>query len=483
MKKTLIIAQGDIAKIFLDTILDKYFSNDYYIVVTKDMCYIPDSVPSSFEFHHFDYTSSFRLSQLVTKDIENIFLVLEDKKEVVATYEIMRALSKKAHIVIMLDEQRQTAQMAQDNNLLVLNEKLILSNKFIERLPNIPFIPRSFGLGQGEIMQVSVPNGSIFTYRHIGSIEQKNWCIVGIYRGGELLLSKHFLVIQPNDSLLIAGDPKILNDVYVQIKSEIGQFPSPFGRDIFLYVDMSLSNEHRILCDVQDALYLNEKLKNNKLFIYILNPSNFTFLDKLKNLESESVRVRVDYSNTSFKERIATDLQKRFGLMIINQDIFTSRKNRRVLFDLSIPVLKTGWEHVEDCKQSFVVLSENMRNIENVTSVIFDVSKQLQLDLDVYDYDTDASYHDEIVSRYEECARIFKRTMNLIQTDSKNPILYLQDSFMSYMCFVPFERSISRTKTFSFFSTDAYKIMSMNNKNPQIFIPLSQENKGKTKGK
>lgn len=475
VKKTLIIAQGDIAKIFLDSILDKYFSNDYYIVVSKDMCFIPEKIPSSFEFHTFDYTSAFRISQILNEEIYNIFLVLNDEGEIIATYDLLRELNKKARIVTSLAFEKHTQKMKDDKNLIVLNERQIIANKFIERLPNVPLIPHSFGLGQGEIMEVGVPSGSIFAYRHIGSIQQRKWRIVGIYRHGELLLSSHSVVIQPNDSLLIAGDPKMLNDVYMQIKSDIGQFPAPFGRDIFLYVDMSLSNEHRIQNDVQNALVLNEKLKNNKLFIHILKPSNFDLLDKIKALESKSVEVRVDYTNANFREKIAQDSQKRFGLVIVNQDIFASRRNRRALFELSIPVLKTGREHIDGCKKSFVVLSEKMTNTENVASVVFDISKQLNLEVDVYDYDTDASYHNEIMQSYEELSRIYERKLNTIQTDSQNPISYIQDSFTPYLCFVPFERNIAKSKTFAFTSTDVHKIASMSNKNPQIFIPLPQK--------
>ena len=273
MKKTLIIGQGRIAKIFLDTILDKYFSNDYYVVVSKDMCFIPDRVPSSFEFHTFDYTSAYRISQIISDEIVNVFLILDDENEILGTYELLREINKKVRIVISLRLEKHTQSMQNDKNLIILDEEMIITNKFIERLPNIPLIPRSFGLGQGEIMEVGIPTGSIFAYRHIGSIQQKKWRIVGIYRQGELLLSSHSLIIQPNDSLLIAGNPKVLNDVYMQIKSDIGQFPVPFGRDIFLYLDMSLSNKHRIWNDVQNALFLNNNLKNNKLFIYILNLS------------------------------------------------------------------------------------------------------------------------------------------------------------------------------------------------------------------
>lgn len=477
MKKTLILAQGSIAKIFVDTILDKYFSNDYYVIVSKDMCFVPEKTPSSFEFYVFDYTSAFRMSQVLNDDIHSVFIVLDNDDEIIAAYEILRALHKKIYIVMALDSKKHTPQMKSDNNLTILNEELIISNKFIERLPNVPLIPRSFGLGQGEVMEVGVPSGSIFAYRHIGSIQQRRWRIVGIYRKGELLLGSHSLVIQPNDNLLIVGDPKVLNDVYKQVKSDIGQFPAPFGRDIVLYVDMSLSNEHRISSDIKDALFLNEKLKNNKLFIHILNPSNFTFINHIKALESKSVQVKVDYSKMSFKEKITQDSQKRFGLVIINQDIFSIRKNRKVLFELSIPVLKTGWEHLLECKKSFVALSEYIGDTESVASVVFDISKQLGLEIDVYDYDTDASYKDEVIQRYSEFSRIFERKMHVIQTDMKNPVLYLQDIFMPYLCFLPFERQISHTQFFTFFSTNVHKIIALNHKNPQILIPISKERK------
>ena len=137
MKKTLIIGQGRIAKIFLDTILDKYFSNDYYVVVSKDMCFIPDRVPSSFEFHTFDYTSAYRISQIISDEIVNVFLILDDENEILGTYELLREINKKVRIVISLRLEKHTQSMQNDKNLIILDEEMIITNKFIERLPNI----------------------------------------------------------------------------------------------------------------------------------------------------------------------------------------------------------------------------------------------------------------------------------------------------------------------------------------------------------
>lgn len=116
----------------------------------------------------------------------------------------------------------------------MIDEFEVLANKFISRLPNIPSTPREFGLGKGEIMEIDVPFGSIFAYRHIGSIRQKEYRIVGLYRNDVLLLSTKSLVIQPRDILLVAGNPEILNAVYLQVKSNVGQFPAPLVR-AFIY--------------------------------------------------------------------------------------------------------------------------------------------------------------------------------------------------------------------------------------------------------
>lgn len=477
MKKTLIIVDGSVAKIFLNTILDKYFSNNHYVIVAKDTCFVPSNIPSSFEFYTFDYTSEYRLSRLINSDITDIFIVLENNEEIIQTYALARNFSKKARIVLFLLQELRTPQMLSDTNLIMLDPDLIISNKFIERLPNVPLIPRSFGLGQGELMEINVPTGSIFAHRHIGSIQQKKWKIVGIYRRGELLLSSHYVIIQPNDNLLVAGDPKVLNDVYMQIKSDIGQFPLPFGKDIFLYIDMSLQPEKSIWHDIQNAIFLNQNLKSNKLFIRILNPCSFELLDRIKALESSDIDVKVDYANLNFEQMILKDAQKRPGLIIINYRIFAFRRNRKALFGLSIPVFKTGWEHIEKCKKSFVILGEDMGNDDNVASVMFDISKQLDLDIDVYDFDPDASYRNDIVQSYEDLSRIFRRKINIIQTDSTNPILYIQDSFVPYVHFIPFVPSISKIKIFSLISIDVHKIASLNNKNPQVFIPLPKEQK------
>ena len=63
---------------------------------------------------------------------------------------------------------------------------------------------------QAEIMEIRVPFGSSYAYRYIGSIEQKEWKIFGLYRNRKLLNIKPSLVLKPNDViLLINGVPVV----------------------------------------------------------------------------------------------------------------------------------------------------------------------------------------------------------------------------------------------------------------------------------
>lgn len=475
MKKTLIIANGAVAKVFLETIMEKYFSNDYYVVIAQDSTILPAKIPSSFEFHQCDYTSLYRIKEFISEEIAYILIVLDVMQECISVYEMLRGICPATPIVLNINAESKTPQMLQDTKITMLDSRLIMSNKFIERLPNVPLIPRSFGLGQGEIMEIFVPNGSIFAYRHIGSIQQKRWKIVGIYRKNQLKLSNHHLTILPNDSLLVIGEPKVLNEVYKQVKSDIGQFPAPFGKDIVLYIDMLDSSLEQILKDIDDAVFLNQKLKNNKLFIRVLNPSDFELLEKINSLESKSISIQIDYTNATLAQKIKEDANLKFGLVIVNNKMFSKKSIRKLLHSLSVPICKTGVQPINHAIRSFVILGENLASGENVASVIFDISKQLKLDIDVYDFEPDSEFCQESVKNYEDLSKLFDKKIKLIQSDSKNPIIYLRDKSVNYVHFVAFDKNITSNRIFSIFSTNAGKIASLHSTYPQIFIPLPKE--------
>lgn len=97
-----------------------------------------------------------------------------------------------------------------------------------------------------------------------------------------MILPKYSTTIFPNDSLLLVGDPTTLWDIYHRIKEEIGQFPTPFGRDVVLYFDLTQSAS--LDSYIMQTLWLFDNFKNKRLHLCFFNPSSFEDIEKIKNL-------------------------------------------------------------------------------------------------------------------------------------------------------------------------------------------------------
>ncbi len=476
MKKIALILDGIVAKNFLDLVLRHYSNHNFYIVVVKDESLIPKNYPSTFAFHCFDATSSFRLLQVLNDEVSDLFLIMQDFKEQRIIHKIIQTHFKRMRVVLGVkrDNEKEHDEMHVNEKLVLIDEFEVLANKFISRLPNIPSTPREFGLGKGEIMEIGVPFGSIFAYRHIGSIKQKEYRIVGLYRNDVLLLSTKSLVIQPRDILLVAGNPEILNAVYLQVKSNVGQFPAPFGKSIYLYIDMRLQSRKAMMRDVYQALFLHKHLKSYKLYIQVLHPTSPKFYHKFLALETESIEVNFDFYGKSFIQKLHEDHQKKMGLIVVGRELFLSKKHRKALYKTATPVYKTNASGLSKTHQSVVVLNESLDINEDMSSVIFDVSMQMDLGLLLYDFDPNKRYKNEIVNHYENLANAFNRKIEIFQTDTKNPIMHLNSLKDPILHFMPFEECITHTRFWWFLSTKVEKLAFLNDDNPQIFIPIAE---------
>ncbi|GAA9015770.1 COG3400 family protein [Helicobacter pylori] len=478
LKKIALILDGIVAKNFLDLVLRHYSNHNFYIVVVKNESLIPKNYPSTFAFHCFDATSSFRLLQVLNDEVSDAFLIIQDFKEQRIIHKIIQTHFKRMRVVLGVkrdgEKTLENNEENKDEKLILIDEFEVLANKFISRLPNIPSTPREFGLGKGEIMEIDVPFGSIFAYRHIGSIRQKEYRIVGLYRNDVLLLSTKSLVIQPRDILLVAGNPEILNAVYLQVKSNVGQFPAPFGKSIYLYIDMRLQSRKAMMRDVYQALFLHKHLKSYKLYIQVLHPTSPKFYHKFLVLETESIEVNFDFYGKSFIQKLHEDHQKKMGLIVVGRELFLSKKHRKALYKTATPVYKTNTSGLSKTSQSVVVLNESLDINEDMSSVIFDVSMQMDLGLLLYDFDPNKRYKNEIVNHYENLANTLNRKIEIFQTDIRNPIMYLNSLRNPILHFMPFEECITHTRFWWFLSTKVEKLAFLNDDNPQIFIPIAE---------
>lgn len=466
MKKILIIADGILAKQFLEKVMETEAGENSYTVVTYKEETLPKKRPENFKFFEFDPTSYEKLAIILNEQFFQVMIIMSNELDVKTTYQNIRKVDSKVRIVIM---DRWDLKI-EDKRLLMLNSREILASRFTDHLPNTPIVAQNIGLGIGEIMEVSVPVGSSYAYRHLASIEQSKWKIAAVYRSNTLILPRPALMLLPNDLLLLVGDPKVLQSVFKSIKRELGQFPSPFGSSIYCLIDMLRMNDTEIDTLINDALLLHSKLNSNKLHVKIINPTYSKTFEKIKSYSNHHIHVMIDYFETNPRKVLRDDTEKMdIGLIVVMNRFF--QENKRTLYKTKLPIFKMGQRGFGGLNQG-VVLSNDAHEIEQESSVIFDVATQLSLELKLYSYNPDhENAKNSLVEHFDNLSKIFGREVDVVQSD-KNPLLKLRNKD-NILQFIPFSPKVLEANFFAIFSTDMEKLHFKLANNYQLFIPIN----------
>lgn len=467
MRKVLLILDGIVAKEFLSILMAKHLDKNTYIFVSLDKNLLPQNLPQDHECFSFDPSSPNKLREILTAQITDCYIITDKAEEREIIYHTLRSYSKTLQISILGEIPLQ----GNDKQLLMISEALVLSGKLFEKFPNVPRTAKYIGLGQGEIMQISVPFGSPYAYRSVGVIKQKKWKIVAIYRSEELILPKYSTTILPNDSLLLIGEPNTLREIYHRIKEEFGQFPTPFGRDVVMYFDLSHSKNLEEC--IHQTLWLFSHFKNKRLHLCFFNPASIEEIVCLRNdtrLNGEHISWSVEFYENSLKEILNRDkTNKNIGLILLEGYLF--EKYKGYLLDLGIPLLKFGMQSLEKLTHSVVVLPEKLEEAEKISSVVFDLSTQIGLKILLYDFNPNEEDHDQALDYYKHIAKVFDKKIIIEQSNAQNPILWLNRQ-KHILQILPLRKE--NVKKFWFFSLCDVENLSTHLTNlPQLFIPLS----------
>jgi len=467
MKKILIISDGTTGEHFIHRAIETYTTeNIYYIVQMKEKVF-ENANPARFKFYEFDPTSLYKLANLLKMEFAQVFVAMDSIVDVEHTIKNIRTMKKDLRVIV-LDKWKLENE---DPNVVLINSNDILASRLLDYLPNVPVIAQNVGIGEGEIMEVLVPFGSSFVYRHIGVIEQKNWRIVAIYRNRKLLMPSRRRMIQPNDLLVLVGEPAVLKSVYRAIKREIGQFPEPFGSNIYLYIDMTIINQRTIKELVRRAVFAHKKLKHD-LIIKIVNPANISALQYIKEQRDDNIVVDIEYDNVNLEQAFHEDIKKlHIGLVIVSKEMFANTKIRNTLYEAHLPVLKIANISFASVKDSVVILNDN-RDLEKVSSTIYDISEQMGFNIELHNY---MSEHQEIrgqvIEHYYSLSTIFSKSIKVVE-DRENPIIALKyrESFIQIL---PFTHKFTQRRIYSLFSTDSERHYHKLDKYHQLFIPVA----------
>ena len=466
MKRILIIADGTIARTFLERIEDLDASDNIYHIVYYKESTLPSQKSDKFIYYAFDPTSFTKLSMLL-EDIEfyQAMLVLGNKIDMIATYENIRKVSPILSVVIF----DKWGIQFEDNNTTTVDVNERYANILSNYLPDIPLFAQNIGLGLGEIMEYKIPFGSAYVYRHVGNIEQKRWRIAAIFREQQIILPQPKTMLLPNDNILVVGNPNVLKGVYKSINRQFGQFPLPFGQNIYVILDMVEMSEKEIQKLCNDAMLLHANLNSKKLVFRILNPTYGKTLDKLKSYQqSTSMEIVLDFLSQELEDIVLQDITQYYiGLIITNKNFF--KEHIDLLYLLHLPIFKIGDDGFLKIKHT-VVLNRNSEKVEQLSSVIFDIASQLHIDISLIEFEPDMD--DEcikIAEHFENLSKLFEEKVRIIKT-KKNPIrtLMQQDD---YLQLIVFDKKILKSGWLSFLSTNLEEQYVRFFDKPQLFLP------------
>jgi len=401
----------------------------------------------------------------------NIFIVMEDIEDARYTLKNLALINTKARIVLVNQWDDNEIGKENENTTIVHTDQLLAAHLY-DQLPNVPLVAQNVGLGQGEIMEVHVPFGSTYAYRHIGSIVQKKWKIAALYRDEKQILPTNDTMIRPNDTILILGKPIVLNGVYNTINKRRGLFPEPFGKNAYLILDFRHDQKDAMLY-LKQSIYLLEKLENRELFVRILYPNNFELIEELKTFESKTVSLSVSYLNEHVETLIKSDMiEFNVGLVMNSIPTFEADNLKETLYMLKKLVFLFGDDLLYNVKNSVILMSEKDR-MESISSTAFDISEALGLSLTVGDFDPEGDFESRkiILEHYETLTHLFNMEINIEQKVA-NPIREL--SVMENVLQVaPFEKSLNSDSFKKFISSQVQDFLLTTNRHPKLLVPFA----------
>ncbi len=475
MKKILIILDGIVAKKLMQRIVEaNTVDNNYDVIYMSDLI-LPVQKPSNFTFYKFDPTSKSKLSMVLDKNIHTeVLIALNSKDEMLSVIKNIKEHTKNLQMTIL----DYWGIKVNDPLVRIYRGIEVLANGMVEKLPNIPVLAQNIGLRQGEIMEIRIPFGSSYAFRYIGSIEQKEWKIFGLYRNQKMITIKPSLVLKPNDVILVIGKPDVLMQVYNVIGKTQGQFPMPFGKNIYLYLDLYLQNDESVKKAIDEAKYLNQKLKNNLLIVRVTRPTNVQIMEYIKDelKHFPSIVPLIDYSNKGFNKIIKEDFRKNnIGMIMLTSEMFKKKDDIRIILDLKIPILKFGKENLKAVKRTVIILNDT-NSYEQISPIVFDISSQLKIKTKIFDLDPigEKDGKSTLIDHFENLAKIFNEKIEVV-TSSQNPIRELKKEKDMLQLLPLKEKMFNKKYLFRFLYTNSDFIAFNSNKYNQLLIPIVEE--------
>jgi hypothetical protein len=117
-----------------------------------------------------------------------------------------------------------------------------------------------------------------------------------------------------------------------------------------------------------------------------------------------------------------------------------------------------------------VVLSSHNEMMERISSIVFDFSALLKLDILLFEFKgEDVEDNLKLIEHFENLSKIFHEKIKILNT-KRNPIRELKER-KNFIQLIAFDKKMTQKNFLSIFSTDIDKLYFKLSKNYQLFIP------------
>ena len=470
MKKILILAEGLIGEHFIQKLNQKRIADNLYTLVLPRTITLPEKLQVQLEVHEMDPTSYSKMRRLfLQEDFTMVFIILDTLEDAGESLKNIRRIDEKIRVVL-LDRWNGFGKLKQSSTFVV-NSNEMLANHLYNFLPSVPVVAQNVGLGEGEIMEVLVPFGSTFAYRHVGSIPQVKWRIAAIYREKKLILPNNATMIRPQDTLLLIGRPQVLINIYQRVQNRAGMFPEPFGRNLYLLLDMDRDQE-RALDYLRESVYLLDRLQERTLLVRIVNPGDLGVIEEIRSFQSERVDIQISYESEDVATIITADSQQYdIGLAFVSRRSFEEPMIYRELYDLKKLIYLFGETPLYELSRS-VILMGDAEHMEAISSTSFYISETLGLDLCLCNFDPEGDFQKSrrTVEHYETLSHIFHYPIS-IEERQANPVRALSE-MKKVLQITPFSQELRQKWKIPFLSMRVEDYILDEIPHPKLLIPV-----------
>jgi hypothetical protein len=250
-------------------------------------------------------------------------------------------------------------------------------------------------------------------------------------------------------------------------------FPEPFGRNLYLILDMSKDNDMAEEY-IKEAILILEKLeKSRELIVKVINPVNFKTLDRIKDYRSRKVEIFIIYIDMDISSVMAVDIEMYdIGLIFLSRESFKSKQIYREVYEQKKMIYLFGKKRLKDVKKSIITITQE-KEMESISSIGFYISETLNLKFSLCDFDPEGDFSSKkrIKEHYETLSHIFQYPVK-IEQKQVNPVRELK-GMESVLYVAPFNNNLIR-KWFHIplLSTNIKRYLVDHIPHPKLLVPI-----------